>query len=622
MREVDPMTICGWPGLGPVFAYEWLTASRRWQGYALRSSLVLLLLLGLSGVWLGSHDGAEELSIQQVAKVGRGFYAVTTLIVLGLVSLAAPSATAGAICQDKARGNLTLLFATDLTDAEIVLGKLAARLVPVLGLIACAATVQALATLLGGVDPAMPAGAILVCLACAIFGCTLALTLSVWGRKTHEVLLVTYAFGILYLLAAPIWAVLVPMLPRWALAWLPGYLALLPYNPVVLVLAPLGGGPPGSGPIGLGAQARFCALGLLISALLAAVATWRLRAVVIRQAGQGAATCRAHRPARVRLGGLVRLVPSPSLDGNPVLWREWHRRRPSRWSVAVWGLFGVLSGGFSLWAVVDALASAGPNNQEIGAVINGLQVAAGLLLLSVSAATSLAEERQRGSLDVLLATPLSTRSIVLGKWWGAFRGVAPLVVLPVFIASALATHTGFVLGPALIGGLIVAYGAALTSLGLALATWLPRMGRAIGLTAGLYVVVTIGAIPVGTILFGKGPSGARDGFAAASPFWGVAFSSAVFGGTAGPTHDIEKQAAWLALWIVAYGLVASGLLLATLKTFNRCLGRFDSPPPGGGLFPRRARKPKTWFPDAEPAFDLDLRPRPAASLADPLASDH
>jgi hypothetical protein len=151
--------------------------------------------------------------------------------------------------------------------------------------------------------------------------------------------------------------------------------------------------------------------------------------------------------------------------------------------------------------------------------------------------------------------------------------------LPVLIAAALATHTGFALGPVLIGGLVVAYGAALTSLGLALATWLPRMGRAIGLTAGLYVVVTIGAIPVGTILFGKGPSGARDGFAAASPFWGVAFSSAVFGGTAGPRRDIEKQAAWLALWIVAYGLVASGLLLATLKTFNRCLGRFDGPAP-------------------------------------------
>jgi ABC-type transport system involved in multi-copper enzyme maturation permease subunit len=621
MREADSMAMRGWPGLGPVFAYEWLTASRHWQGYALRSLLVLLLLFGLSGVWLGSHDGTGEPSVQKLAEIGRGFYAATTLILLGLVGLAAPAATAGAICLDKARGNLTLLFATDLTDAEIVLGKLAARLVPVLGLIACSAPVLALATLLGGVDPAMTIGAILVCLACAIFGCTLALALSVWGRKTHEVLLATYAFGILYLLAAPMWAALVSMLPRWALAWLPGYLALLPYNPIFLVLGPLGA-PPGMGPVGLGAQAWFCTLGLLTSALLAAAATWRIRAVVVRQAGRGESTCQADRPAAGRLAWLVRLLPSPSLDGNPVLWREWHRRRPSRWSVAVWGLFSVLSGGFSLWAIVNALGGGPMGVRETGAVLNGVQVAAGLLLLSVTAATTLAEERQRGGLDVLLATPLSTRSIVLGKWWGAFRGIPLLTVLPVLIAAALATHTGFALGPALIGALVIAYGAAITSLGLALATWLPRMGRAIGLTAGLYVVVLIGPIPVGTILFGKGPSGARDGFAAASPFWGVGFTSAVFGGTVGPRHNIGEQAAWLVLWIVAYGLVAFGLQLATLKTFNRCLGRLDDQLPGGGPLPRPARKPATLLPDAEPALDLDIRRRVAAPLADPLSSDH
>src|SRR5690349_5125214 len=202
-----------WPGLGPVFAYEWRMASRRWQGYALRSLLVLLLLLGLSAVWLEGHERAGELSIPRMARVGRAFYIVTTLMVLGLVGLAAPAATAGAICLDKARGNLALLFATDLTDAEIVLGKLASRLVPVLGLIASAVPVLALATLLGGVDPVVLTGAILVCLACAVFGCTLALTLSVWGRKTHEVLLATYAFGIFWLLSAPIWGGLVSMVP-------------------------------------------------------------------------------------------------------------------------------------------------------------------------------------------------------------------------------------------------------------------------------------------------------------------------------------------------------------------------------------------------------------------------
>jgi hypothetical protein len=147
------------------------------------------------------------------------------------------------------------------------------------------------------------------------------------------------------------------------------------------------------------------------------------------------------------------------------------------------------------------------------------------------------------------------------------------------------------------------------------------MGRAIGLTAGLYVVVLIGAIPARN-LFGDGPDGAGPGFAAASPLWGVGFSSALFGGTAGPQHDISKHAAWLVFWIVAYGLVAFGLLLATLKTFNRCLGRLDDSAPREKPLPRPARKPGIWLPDAESALDRELRPRPAAPLADPLASDH
>src|SRR4051794_23274947 len=125
-------------GLGPVFAFEWLMASRRWQAYALRSLTVLLLLGAMAMVWYESpaarSAASGELTIHQQVQVGKAFYGSTAIILLGLVGLAAPAATAGAICQDKARGNLTLLFATDLSDAEIILGKLAARLIPVVGI--------------------------------------------------------------------------------------------------------------------------------------------------------------------------------------------------------------------------------------------------------------------------------------------------------------------------------------------------------------------------------------------------------------------------------------------------------------------------------------------------------
>src|SRR5207302_812028 len=159
------------------------------------------------------------------------------------------------------------LLATDLSDAELVLGKLAARLLPVLALAACPVPVLFGATLLGGIDPQAAVGATLVTLGVAVLGCTLALTLSVWGRKTHEVLL----------------------------------------------------------------------------------AVTRVRTVGRRRGGRPA------RPGRRRLARLLdgpaRWLPGPSLDGNPVLWREWHHRRSSRWGWAVWALYGLLAGLFSLVAV-------------------------------------------------------------------------------------------------------------------------------------------------------------------------------------------------------------------------------------------------------------------------------
>ena len=152
------------------------------------------------------------------------------------------------------------------------------------------------------------------------------------------------------------------------------------------------------------------------------------------------------------------------------------------------------------------------------------------------------------------------------------------------------------------------------------------MGRAIGLTAGLYVVVLIGAIPVGAILFGKGSGETRDGFASASPVLGRRFLQPPFSAAAtarardreakppGSSSGLYRATAW------SRSACCCGPL--TLKTFNRCLGRIDNRLPAEQPFLRPARKPATWLPDAEPALDLDLRHRPAAPLADPLASDH
>ena len=46
-------------GLGPVFVYEWLTASRRWQMYAVRAGFVGLLFLAVLLVWFNKTDPAR-----------------------------------------------------------------------------------------------------------------------------------------------------------------------------------------------------------------------------------------------------------------------------------------------------------------------------------------------------------------------------------------------------------------------------------------------------------------------------------------------------------------------------------------------------------------------------------
>jgi len=96
-------------GLGPVFAYEWLIASRRWQMYALRSLLVLLLGLGLGFVWY-SKIGFDSLSLARMARVGEAFFCAIVGVQLSILLMAAPAATAGAICQDGARGTLIHLL--------------------------------------------------------------------------------------------------------------------------------------------------------------------------------------------------------------------------------------------------------------------------------------------------------------------------------------------------------------------------------------------------------------------------------------------------------------------------------------------------------------------------------
>ena len=282
-------------------------------------------------------------TIRMIALLAQRFY--TTLIgtQLTLVMLAAPAATAGAICLDRARGTLAHVLVTDLSDREIVLGKLAARLVPVLGLVGCALPVMAMLTLLGGVDPDALIGAFLMTVGVALIGCSLALVFSLWVGKTHEALLGTYAVFGLWLLARPMLTTLggalgvsLPIPDRMID---PYYLAFAPYwHP---------------GVVGWWDYVAFLGVMAGLSMALAMVAVWRLRPVCTAHGSRGPARKRGwgwlgrHLPTFARSRRFLVGWLAPSLDFNPVLWREWHRKRGRRgcrgsWWGYVWGAGGVV----------------------------------------------------------------------------------------------------------------------------------------------------------------------------------------------------------------------------------------------------------------------------------------
>jgi hypothetical protein len=91
---------------------------------------------------------------------------------------------------------------------------------------------MAMCALLGGIDPIALTLAFAIIVDVAVLGCTIALTLSVWARKSHEVILATYTVFILGLLLWPIWELMSRIYgapPPWTLLFNPFYMAFAPY---------------------------------------------------------------------------------------------------------------------------------------------------------------------------------------------------------------------------------------------------------------------------------------------------------------------------------------------------------------------------------------------------------
>jgi hypothetical protein len=541
--------------------------------FATRSLVLVLLLAAMAGGWWFQFDSMRAIGPprQVMRAIEPIFYCIIAFQVF-LVMVTSPAAAASSFIQDKLGGRLQHLLTTDLSNGEIILGKLTGRALPLLSLVFGSLPLLCVGVYRGVLEPMAPVGAYLVSVAVAVLGCTLGLALSVWARRIQEALLGVYlvwvaavTFHTVWGYASSHWAVPAP--PSWLRFVNPVWLAVLPF------WAP--------GRTTLIRQATFLVACLAVSAIVAATATKRLRTVAARQ--ESRPTPRAGYRGLAGLAVRIRdWLPGPSLERNPILWREWRRSRPSRTALILWGTYGVTAIALSLlaiWVSSQTPFSAFPN------WVCGAQVTLGLLLLSVSSVTTLADERKGLTrLEVILATPLPTQAIVEAKWWSAFRLVCVLPILPALVAAARVylVWGGGWLGVALVAGLVFAQGALITTFGLALAVWVRRgtTGVAVSMIA-FFVLSAALLIPQRIAPTRWWYRSWYEGLGAGSPIGGAVYPLSYFI-DAFPNRYLRMECLnWVLFWTISYTLIALVLLVSALASSDRCLGRLslvDAPP--------------------------------------------
>jgi hypothetical protein len=108
-----------------------------------------------------------------------------------------------------------------------------------------------------------------------------------------------------------------------------------------------------------------------------------------------------------------------------------------------------------------------------------------------------------------------------------------------------------------------------TSLGIALATWVSRIDRALILSATALVLVTAAWVPLVVVLVGE--NNTALGLASASPLLGIGVLTNEMAGASDTIWPL--RVGWAQFWILAMSIIALALLGMTLATFDRCMGR-------------------------------------------------
>lgn len=449
--------------LGAVFEREVQAVPRARGMYVARAVYCGALLAIVATCWLVVTGTQAVTTAGDTARFGATLLRILAPLQLSLAMLAAAMTSTIAVTNEKDRRTLELLLISRLTDAQLVLGKLAGSLLRVLLLLVAAVPVFVIAALFGGVTMPQLARLFAVTTAAALVAASVATCIAFWKDTTFQALAITTFALVAWVAAGEVVA------GRFG----PGLAARIsPARAVFAALAPDGGG-------GLGPFLGVCAavIALANAWAVACARAWNTTQEVRRQpvateAVAGAAT--GKRPAR-------------RVWSNPVLWREICTRAHGKALVLI----------RLAWLLLFAAAVAGivaearrPRPDGLAVAVAVVPVAlASLLAVTAMAVTSITTERDRGALDVLLVTDLEPAEFVWGKVLGVLAAAREIVLLPLFVCGALAAT-----------GITTVENAVYMALGMALLLFFAAV---LGLYAGLSHAGSRRAIAValGTVAF-------------------------------------------------------------------------------------------------------------------------
>ena len=438
-----------------------MTAPRRPRLYLYRALYVTALFVLMGTGWLVLAGTQPIRNVGDLSRYGGAMFQVLAPLQLAVMTFFAALGAAATVSLEKDRRTLVLLLLTRLTNAELVLGKLGASLLSVFSMLLAGLPVFLLVTVFGGVsvDQVITAYAVTAAtiMAAGAVGCTMAL----WRDKTFQSLAMTVLTLVLW---AALWETLAVATSGAEAGWGSAL------NEVAESLSPLQAVsaavfPDVRFPTWWQAPAwRYVAMTSLLSVMVIGLGVTRVRAWnPSREVRQGAeeqeelATIWSMEEAS--LAGHIEAARSQHVDSTgadrsdvehrrvwdwPILWREvctWAYGRKIVLVRIAYLLLALLAWGGVRYAAAPAVEEGAMSLVEMippAARVLGPFLLISLVIINSLAVTSITNERDGQSLDLLLATDLSPRDFVLGKLFGVLWVTKEMVLAPLLLVGYLA----------------------------------------------------------------------------------------------------------------------------------------------------------------------------------------